>query len=156
MNEPVVSVQSAFAWQLCMLSEHSLTDEQESPLPVYPALQTQPKEPTVLAHCALASQWDRPSVHSFASSHTTPLPVKPSVHEQVNELAVLMQTERPTAQLSNWPHAMNVQESPLPVYPLLHAHVNEPALSVHAASAWQLCVPSVHSLLLEHETPDPV
>ena len=35
---------------------------------------------------------------------------------------------------------------PLPEYPVLQAHENDPTVSVHVASAWQLCVPSVHSL----------
>jgi hypothetical protein len=51
---------------------------------------------------------------------------------------------------------MSLHDVPLPVKPVLHAHENEPALLVQVAAAWQLCVPSVHSLLSLHDKPLPV
>ena len=38
---------------------------------------------------------------------------------------------------------------PIPVNPLLQAQVKEPSVLAHVAFEWQLCVPSVHSLLSE-------
>ena len=35
------------------------------------------------------------------------------------------------------------------MYPVLQAQEKEPAVLVHVASEWQLCVPAVHSLSSE-------
>ena len=51
---------------------------------------------------------------------------------------------------------MFVHVVPSPLYPLLHAHVNEPAVSVHVASAGQLCAAVVHSSMFVHVVPSPL
>ena len=42
------------------------------------------------------------------------------------------------------------QLTPSPVKPVLQAHVNPPFVLVHAAFAWQLWVPAVHSSMFGH------
>ena len=40
-----------------------------------------------------------------------------------------------------------VQITPFPAYPVLQPQENDPKVFVHMASAWQLCVLMVHSLM---------
>lgn len=93
-NEPGVSVQVAFGWQLSLVS-HSRTfwHEPGSPEPVQPGLQVQVNEPCVFSHAAWpisVSHRGKSASHSSSSSHLLPAfsasarlaSEKPGLHSQ--------------------------------------------------------------------------
>lgn len=95
-NEPAVSVQVAFGWQLSLLVLHSWTfwHELGSPEPVQPGLQVQVNEPCVFSHTAWpinVSHGGNSAAHSSTSSHLVPAlsasarlgSEKPGLHSQL-------------------------------------------------------------------------
>jgi hypothetical protein len=75
-NEPAVSVQDAFGWQLCVASTHSFRFVQLAPsaASAKPSRQLQVNDPAgALVH--VCAQLLVPVRHSSRSTHVTPLPV---------------------------------------------------------------------------------
>ena len=155
-NDPMLSLQVAFAWQLCPPVAHSLTFLHVCPLPSYPGKHLQVYEPSLSVHWALLSQRWLPIVHSSMLEQLTPVPVNPIWHIQLNVPEWSVQVAFPwQSWLPSWHSLMLPHVMPVPLKPLIQTQLYDPIWFMQVALLWHVCVSRIHSSTSMQVMPSP-